>query len=295
MGCLWSCHNEHNIEDWRIYNIPDTAKRIEKFETNKSKFWCEKNYLWKVHTEKEMKEISSQCDNNLFMSKIEPHPHMCLPHTVDLIKCHMVIRMPLANADLFELLKGSFDETYVLNQLVGIASAISHLHKQGRAHRDIKAENIVLYQNKLCLIDFDFAYPTQKLVRCGTKGFMIPRKMLDVWPEMSATEISKKSDVYAFGKLVFNIFWHCGVQKKLDVTKSSFLFDAINEAYLENTKHPFNGLYAKWADVAVRCIQKVPPSQIPVYLATGIDTLVTTDIGTTVANVQVIDADPTFA
>ena len=203
--------------------------------------------------------------------------------------------MPLATSDLFELLKKSFDETFVFDQLSGIANAISHLHKLGRAHRDIKAENIVLYKNKLCLIDFDFAYPIEKLVRCGTKGFMIPHKMFETWPPMTATEISKKSDVYAFGKLVFNIFWHCGVQKKLEPSKSNFIFDAINEAYLENTKHPFKGLYAKWADVAVRCIQKIPPSQIPVYLATGIDTLATTNVDTNVANIQVVDADPVFA
>lgn len=262
MGCATSCRFGESFRERNFFNIPSTAKRLEELDTIKSRFWSEKEYLWKVHVEKENREISAHCDNNFFISKLKPHPHLCLPQTVDLIDKHMVVRMPLAKTDLFELLKKPFDSNFILGQLKGLADAIAYLHKNGRAHRDIKAENIVQCKDKLCLIDFDYAYPLEDNVRCGTKGYMIPEEMLKSLPE---NEISKKYDTYAFGKLIFFILWHCGRQKKIKLDTCEFIYSGMYDDYLETTNHPFVDIYGKWADVAVRCIQKNPPSMIPIH------------------------------
>jgi len=251
-----------------IVGIPKGATLLKHINTERSVFYIDnRQYLWKIHKEKYLKDSKGAFENNDAVSKIAVHPHLLLPETVfNRDPYTLIISMPMGKMDLFDIISKPFDWPYVSKQLYGIASSIKHLHRHGRAHRDIKPENIVRYDGNLCLVDFDFAYALATSAHCGTKYFKCPREMTSRWA-CSNCDVSCKMDVYAFGKLIFAIFWQASVHNM--VANRRFIFEAFHCQYMETVAHPFTGDWVMWASIAVRCISRTPPTRIPIYLATG--------------------------
>lgn len=288
MGC---CHAKTKIS---TDGIPVETIPIEKFTTVKSTFFTDKNqHLWKIHKEPNESDALGMFKNNTAVMNMQVHPNLCHPKKVIAYDSHTtIVCMRLGERDLFDIISNPFDWSFVQKKLYGIVSGIEHLHDHGRAHRDIKPENIVLYGNVLCLVDFDFAYPLNMPAFCGTQYFKCSKEFTASW-NCSAGEMARKMDVYAFGKTVLTIFWQASAQKAIG--NARFVFDLFHAEFAESTKHPFSGVWAGWMNVAIRCIAKVPPSRIPLYLATEAATTGTKNAVAFETGLEMVQADPTFA
>ncbi len=275
MGCCVSsstCFGSPEI----IPVSTDYGKRHKKFDTHLSKFFINEKYLWKIHQEKTALELDYMLKNNRHIMAIPTHSHILKPNQCILeTETSMAIQMPLATTDLFDIISYKFDWEYISGQLVGIADAIHYLHKCGAAHRDIKPENIVQYDGRLHLIDFDYCYPLSSLAHCGTEFFKCPKKITSVWDCPIETK-SKKMDVYSFGKLIVSILWQASNRKMLG--HNSYLFQTFRADHVKDHVHPLTGSHGRWLSVALTCISKNPPPEIPTYLAAISPTSITVDV-----------------
>lgn len=288
MGCVQS------TPVFNINDIPNNSTLLKHMNTEKSVFYIDNSHkLWKIHKEHCVRDSNGAFNNNMAIFNIPPHRHLLIPESVLRRDDNTsIISMAMADTDLFDILSKPFDWDYISDQLYGIASAIKHLHSHGRAHRDIKPENIVSYNGHLCLIDFDFAYPLEMPVHCGTENFKCSREVTSNW-NCSNCDLSRKMDVYAFGKLIFAIFWQAAAHSMIE--KRRFIFEAFHCQYMKTVAHPFTGNWCLWASIAVRCIARVPPSRIPIYLATGPSARGTKNSSTYETGLQMALADESFA
>src|SRR5215217_9155138 len=98
------------------------------------------------------------------------------------------------------------DEAIRLTQ--GIASALDYAHRQGIVHRDVKPENVMLYENMPMVMDFGIAKAvsaagsetlTQTGMMVGTPAY--------VSPEQAAGEINLdgKSDQYSLACVIYEM------------------------------------------------------------------------------------------
>jgi serine/threonine protein kinase len=93
----------------------------------------------------------------------------------------------------------------VLKQFVcQIASGLSHMHKSGIAHLDLKCGNILLTSSNVCKIcDFGMAERfsgSDDVSFKGTHSFMAP----EVWRQSKNCDLSKV-DIYAFSMLIWEL------------------------------------------------------------------------------------------
>lgn len=100
--------------------------------------------------------------------------------------------------------KGPLKEAEAKVYLRTIAKTLGYCHDQGVAHRDIKAENVLVGRDKkLKLIDFAFASKVEggKKVDtyCGTPSYMAP-EIFSKYPHCP-----KKADVWALGVLGYRL------------------------------------------------------------------------------------------
>jgi len=259
-------------------------QRIDEMSNGKSIFYTDKdNFLWKFQTEAVQKDTLYSYRNNKRVSLLPDMDHLLAPKQVLLSPDHqtVLIQMPFGEDDLFTIISKPFSWDFVRTSLFSLAEVVVFLHQHDMAHRDIKPENIVLYNNKLCLVDFDFCFPLRARAYCGTLYFRCPKKITLQW-SCSSEESSKKMDVYSFGKLIMAIFWQASSHEM--VGHKYFIFEAFHADFTESLNHPFTGEWAGWATVALHCLAKVPPSQIPVYLAIDKTTWSTENTRTVVAD-----------
>ena len=244
---------------------PCQKKPCTAFNTNRSTFFIDDNKsLWKYCEEKNQIEADYLYTNNMAIMNLPPNPYVLKPLSVSRTANTIITSMSLASIDLFEFIRRPFNWDFMCKELKHIADGIHYLHHHGLAHRDIKPENIVLREGHLCLIDWDFCYPIDERMQCGTVHFKCPRTVSCNW-NCSSTSFSKKTDVYAFGKLIFAIFWQASFHKMVDCKE--FIFNAFHCDSMEKTEIPFKGTWAVWANIAMLCISNNPPESIPVYLA----------------------------
>lgn len=269
--------------------------RIPEFQTIHSEFYKDKtkNVIWKVHKENSAREIGFMIKNNRIITHIEAHEHILSPlDVIHLDSTTMAVSMPFASEDLFTIISNPFNSCGMQLQLIGIAQAIHYLHSKGIAHRDLKPENIVNHNGKLKIIDFDFCYPLKVLAHCGTEFFKCPRHITVHW-NVSVEEKSKKMDVYGFGKLIFSILWQAAVQHAVEHRK--FIFETFHCEYATCRASPLTGSWGRWSNMALLCIAKEPPSQIPIHLvATESPTGTTKNAVAFSTNLEMSNTNPLF-
>lgn len=132
------------------------------------------------------------------------------------------------NGSLFDFLSGrSVDSKTLVKMSLSIATGLAHLHmdivgtkgKPAIAHRDLKSKNILVKNNQTCVIgDLGLAVrhnvsndsvdvPTTN--RVGTKRYMAP-EVLDESMDVRQFDPYKRSDVYSFGLVLWEIARRCG-------------------------------------------------------------------------------------
>ncbi|CAE7237791.1 PPCK1 [Symbiodinium sp. CCMP2456] len=113
------------------------------------------------------------------------------------------IVMPLySEGDLFDYLaaNGAMKETAAATLMLCLLSALTHLHRLGVVHRDVKAENILLANNKAVLSDVGIAafLKDEEAMqrRVGSPGYAPPEVVTDL-------PYDEKVDVFGAGAVLY--------------------------------------------------------------------------------------------
>ncbi|XP_026743755.1 TGF-beta receptor type-1-like isoform X3 [Trichoplusia ni] len=133
------------------------------------------------------------------------------------------------NGSLFDFLSArTIDSITLVKMSLSVATGLAHLHmdivgtkgKPAIAHRDLKSKNILVKSNLSCVIgDLGLAVrhnvasdsvdvPTTN--RVGTKRYMAP-EVLDETMDTRQFDPYKRSDVYSFGLVLWEMARRCGV------------------------------------------------------------------------------------
>lgn len=122
--------------------------------------------------------------------------------------------MPCAESFKEMILNFELKVEQKINLILEIGNTIKILHDNGYAHRDIKLDNILIYQNKIVISDFG-------LIRHDSLERLTDlNEPIGPWntiaPEMkrvaSRFTVPKEADIYSFGKLIWIILTedeHC--------------------------------------------------------------------------------------
>lgn len=118
-----------------------------------------------------------------------------------------VLVMPVAEKSLRHYLDVSggrlpLDEALVV--LTNVAQALSDLAAQGVVHRDLKPQNVLLWQDRWCLVDFGIARYAEMATSPDTRKFAMTPEYAspEQWRGERATSAT---DVYALGVLAFEM------------------------------------------------------------------------------------------
>lgn len=94
----------------------------------------------------------------------------------------------------------------ILNDMLQLAETIKLIHEHNIVHRDIKPDNILIYNNRICLCDFGLVYiESEPLTQLGEKIGplkILPPEMDGIWEQIRGCDY-KSSDVYLFVKVVW--------------------------------------------------------------------------------------------
>ncbi len=157
--------------------------------------------------------------------------------------------------DLAMLLRriGRFPSDRAIEISREIAMGLNAIHKAGILHRDLKPANIIIDSTGMARItDFGIAGLEEDVQgaesKVGTPAYMSPE-------QVSGKEVTKKSDIYALGLLLYEIF----------TGKQAFTADTIPDLLEKQKKsHPTNlselvtGIDPMVENLISRCIAKVP-------------------------------------
>ncbi|XP_075991356.1 TGF-beta receptor type-1-like isoform X2 [Anticarsia gemmatalis] len=133
------------------------------------------------------------------------------------------------NGSLFDFLSArTIDSNTLVKMSLSIATGLAHLHmdivgtkgKPAIAHRDLKSKNILVKSNLTCVIG-DLGLAVRHNVssdsvdvpstnRVGTKRYMAP-EVLDETMDTRQFDPYKRSDVYSFGLVLWEMARRCGV------------------------------------------------------------------------------------
>lgn len=95
---------------------------------------------------------------------------------------------------------------HILNDMLQLAETIKLIHEHNIVHRDIKPDNILIYNNRICLCDFGLVHiESEPLTQLGEKiGLLkiLPPEMDGMWEQIRGYNY-KPSDVYLFVKVVW--------------------------------------------------------------------------------------------
>jgi serine/threonine-protein kinase len=91
-----------------------------------------------------------------------------------------------------------------LKLLIGMASALAHVHERGFIHLDFKPENVIVpnsYEPKL--VDFDLAIPRparpkRARILSGTLAYLAPE-------QMARQPVDERADIFAFGVTAYEM------------------------------------------------------------------------------------------
>ena len=158
-----------------------------------------------------------------------------------LCKCHNIIEdeqntyfildyMP--NQTLNELTKKrKLTELEIKHYCFELLLALEYLHKMNIIHRDIKLSNVLLNENmevRLCDfgLDIENGFKEQKSI-CGTFNYIAP----ELFNKRGGIKYSFKTDIWAFGILMYSLFYNKTPFKKEPDKKFDYNFNNIDAVF----------------------------------------------------------------
>jgi serine/threonine-protein kinase len=135
------------------------------------------------------------------------HPNVCRVHDVGEVDGHHFLSMEFVDGeDLASLLRriGRLPEDRAIQIARQICAGLAAAHKQGILHRDLKPGNVMIDgRGGVRITDFGLAALAQDVkpgeIHAGTPGYMAPE-------QMEGREVSVRSDVYALGLVLYELF-----------------------------------------------------------------------------------------
>ncbi len=129
------------------------------------------------------------------------HPNVLAVHGADVHDGCVGIWADLIEGKTLEAMlndNGRFTRASLFNVVEQLTEAVAAIHAQDLVHGDIKAENIMMVDDRLVLMDFGAARKTGKTARFGSPASMAP-ELFDQQP------LSASTDLYAIGALVHRL------------------------------------------------------------------------------------------
>lgn len=135
------------------------------------------------------------------------HPNVCRVYDIGEVDGSPFLSMEYVDGeDLATLLKriGRLPADKATEIARKICAGLSAAHDKGVIHRDLKPQNIMLNKKgEVMILDFGLAAIAHQLsgaeVRNGTPAYMAPE-------QLKGTEVTAKSDLYALGLVLFEIY-----------------------------------------------------------------------------------------
>ncbi len=269
MGCFLTTPHiltPNTPETLIMHHVRKNTRRLDVSGSGNSMLFVDKcNILWKICTTELVQMAELIQINNTIVMALPNSNYLLKPISVTRLSPTVVcICQPMAECDLYEWGSVPFKWDIVTKFLKQVADGIRWLHDLNICHGDIKPENIVIMDLNAYIIDFDFIASLEDKTQCHTKNFKPSSEIISEW-DVSNSIVSKRCDVYAFGKtilfMLFRLQSHRG--------NISILWWRKNYI-LSGHAHNFQGLEKLWADIAFRCCRRNPPEIIPAIISTEI-------------------------
>eukprot|EP00644_Phytophthora_capsici_P013640 jgi/Phyca11/117512/e_gw1.33.462.1 len=166
------------------------VKMLSKTDTSAREFWSEVDVL----------RVAGQ------------HPNILqLRGTYETEYCWFIVQELAQDGELFDHLiaKGAYSERQASDTIRQLCDALQYLHRKGIVHGDIKPENVLLHEGRMCLVDFGVSF------RMGERFFYDSHLMGTVAyaaPETQAgpdaIKFGPKADMFALGIVLYILL--CG-------------------------------------------------------------------------------------
>jgi serine/threonine-protein kinase len=144
--------------------------------------------------------------NEVRVARQVTHPNVCRVYDVGMVQNLHYISMEFVDGeDLGVLLRriGRLPVDKGVETARKICAGLAAAHEKGVLHRDLKPANVMIdSRGQVVIMDFGLAGIAGQLqgdVRSGTPAYMSPE-------QLAGTEVTVKSDIYALGLLLYEIF-----------------------------------------------------------------------------------------
>ena len=144
--------------------------------------------------------------NEVRIARQVTHPNVCRVYDVGVTEGLHYISMEFVDGeDLGSLLRriGRLPVDKAVETARKLCAGLGAAHEKGVLHRDLKPANVMIDgRGQVIIMDFGLAGLAEQLqgdVRSGTPAYMSPE-------QLAGTEVTVKSDIYALGLLLYEIF-----------------------------------------------------------------------------------------
>jgi serine/threonine-protein kinase len=144
--------------------------------------------------------------NEVRMARQVTHPNVCRVYDIGSVEDLHYISMEFVDGeDLASLLRriGRLPVDKALETARRLCAGLAAAHEKGVLHRDLKPANVMIDgRGQAIVTDFGLAGLSRQLqgdVRSGTPAYMSPE-------QLAGTEVTVKSDLYALGLLLYELF-----------------------------------------------------------------------------------------